>query len=397
MESKIIEALSYGPLLSKELANKLKKKRVKDIQKSIDTLLKENLISKYKLGNNVQYSLVTDTDKNVDKSTPVQIDVKDFDSLKALNSVLLGIVDHYKTEILFLRDQLRNKDHFFEQQQNIMDSLIKNNTFKDSSEKKVHRNSANSSKQSLEFDQSITLNSIDETKASTINSSLSTSNETPNSFLIIDEQSDLENKDTQTNPPLIENNFNRNRHQRKVPGNSTYANLTEKGKKCAILSDSICRRINMKILNEHIKRGYAIRKTYIGASPQELEHYMIKPIVDENPDSCVINIGINKIGKEDPKEIVKNILKCVKKCREYGIQDIMVSSLTFRPNFQAQIHEVNSLLFEKSNELNFFFIDNDNIRANHIWRDNLHLNDMGRDILANNIINAINLLHARAD
>ena len=57
MEDKIKELLRNGPLLSQEIATQLGKSRVKDIQKSLNKLLKAEIIHKNKIANRVQWSL----------------------------------------------------------------------------------------------------------------------------------------------------------------------------------------------------------------------------------------------------------------------------------------------------------------------------------------------------
>ena len=150
----------------------------------------------------------------------------------------------------------------------------------------------------------------------------------------------------------------------------------------------------MKEFNRHIKNGNTFKKIYLGATPQELHHYIAKPLEDEHPDSAILHIGTNSIASDDVNTIVNNVVRCVNRCREYGVNNVFVSQLTYRPGHEKKINEVNDLLCTNQFIHDFSIIDNSNISAYHVWRDNLHLNNEGRDILANNIIDAVNRAHA---
>ena len=73
-----------------------------------------------------------------------------------------------------------------------------------------------------------------------------------------------------------------------VPGNSSYSNLTKSGNKICILSDSICKGINMRELNYYINKGYAYRKTFEGAKSHELAHYCVLTLLNDKPDIVLV-------------------------------------------------------------------------------------------------------------
>ena len=78
-----------------------------------------------------------------------------------------------------------------------------------------------------------------------------------------------------------------------------------------MFTDSICRRIDMKEFNNFIIDGNAFTKTFIVASSDELHHYMEKHLDEERLDTCIINVGRIRLGKDDDFKIVENIIKCV--------------------------------------------------------------------------------------
>ena len=249
-----------------------------------------------------------------------------------------------------------------------------------------------------------TENIIPQNTSNTIRSTVNCSVRTSNRYDVLDDDSDsdamLDNnniqigifKDDKVNHKkhTIQNTST---HPKRIPGNSTYSHMTSEGKKCAILSDSMCNRIDMKEFNKYIKKGSAFRKTFPGATPKELHYYIAKPLEDEKPDSCVISVGQNRIGKDKPAVIVTDMIECANRCKDYGVNQVLVSSLTCRPGHDRDINEVNALLKSKQFTHDFTLIFNENIHASYIWRDDIHLNNLGRDIIANNIINAVNRAH----
>ena len=107
----------------------------------------------------------------------------------------------------------------------------------------------------------------------------------------------------------------------------------------------------------------------------------------------MISVGQNRIGNDNPADIVTDIIECVNRYKEYGVNQVLVSSLTCRPGHDRDINEVNAILKSKQFIHDFILIFNENIHASHIWRDDIHLNNWGRNISANNIINAVNRAH----
>ena len=173
------------------------------------------------------------------------------------------------------------------------------------------------------------------------------------------------------------------------PGNSTYASISKHGKKVAILSDSICRSIRMKEFNDFVKNGYTYRKTYPGATINELAHYCLKTLKEDNPDTCILNIG-NNLRSHQPNEIYKGIVDLLNICHNHGVNDVYVSAIPLRIGQEKTISEINNFPRTKTFVHNYILIDNSNINHNHISKGNVHLNYEGTIVLANNFIRAIN-------
>ena len=180
--------------------------------------------------------------------------------------------------------------------------------------------------------------------------------------------------------------------QRTHPGNSTYANITKRGKKIVIISSSICKRINMNKFHDNLKNGNAIKRCFSGATASQFLHFIMPTLEEEKPDTVILQIGTNNFTKkrQNAQEILKEILDVVDLCQHNGVNDVFVSSVINRPSFQSKVDELNRYLDANAREHNFTFIDNSNIQEIHLWRDKVHLNNKGIMLLANNFLNILN-------
>ena len=202
----------------------------------------------------------------------------------------------------------------------------------------------------------------------------------------------------ETRPNVVINEYPENdkveyKQPKLVPGNSTYANISSQGRKILILSDSTLSRLQMKKLNNDINIGRAYRKCFPGATPSEMVHYCLPTLRDDKPDIVVIHTGTNSLFRDDTQDIANEVLNIVNICRNHGVSEIFVSGITFRKPYLTKIIEFNNYMNSMKLSLDFRYINNDNIYAKDIGKDNIHLNYSGIGKIANNIINAINALH----
>ena len=175
-----------------------------------------------------------------------------------------------------------------------------------------------------------------------------------------------------------------------IPGNSSYANIATKGKKICIVTDSICSRIKMKVFNRFINNGRAYRKAFSGGTSDEIAYYCIHTLVNNKPDTVIINAGSNDLHNLTSDVIAQNVSNIVNICHKHGVTNVFVSSIIYRKDMSEKVSEINSLL--KSNEAlyDYVFIDNSNVTPQNIWIDNIHPNNEGLEKIANNFINALN-------
>ena len=87
-------------------------------------------------------------------------------------------------------------------------------------------------------------------------------------------------------------------------------------------------------------------------------------------------MGTNDIlNAEDDKDLIaESAIDITKECVRLGVKDVFVSSVTVNTRrSSAFISAVNNILQDKC-ATQFHFIDNSNIKKEHLWKDGLHLN-----------------------
>ena len=189
--------------------------------------------------------------------------------------------------------------------------------------------------------------------------------------------------------------------QKVVPGNRTYASAAKYGKKAVVIGDSHLRRINRRLFNDSLPNCKGNIKFFSGAKTLDLEHY-IKPTLNNNrPDAVIIHVGSNDINFRNfscdtaANDIAENIIKVALLCKEYGVNEVIISSILPKSNIKLSklIRQVNGRLFDLCREINIYFLSNDNISRNFICKDGVHLNQEGTHILASNFVNFVKSIY----
>lgn len=129
-----------------------------------------------------------------------------------------------------------------------------------------------------------------------------------------------------------------------------------------------------------------------GATSKDMLSYAQPTLDRENSDAILIHVGINVVivKRKTPIDIADSILSVGRQCKDGGINEVIISSITRtkRSRFQMKINKVNSVLKNLCLINDFIFIDNVNI--NDCYDDLLHLKYFGTCRLANNFLKVIN-------
>ena len=96
-------------------------------------------------------------------------------------------------------------------------------------------------------------------------------------------------------------------------------------------------------------------------------------------------------GEGDKNLIAESVIDIAKECVRMGVKDVFVSSVTVNTRrSSAFISAVNNILQDKCATHQFHFIEHSNIKKEHLWKDGLHLNRSGKDLLMNNFLCSLN-------
>ena len=107
--------------------------------------------------------------------------------------------------------------------------------------------------------------------------------------------------------------------------------------------------------------------------------------MDDKPDAVIIYVGTNDIlTNANHQEIARNVIKIDLNCKNYGVNDVVISSVLVKknPNLNALIRRVNDLLRDLCSMNGFGYICNDTITTGYLWKDGIHLQDLGKNNLS---------------
>ena len=159
------------------------------------------------------------------------------------------------------------------------------------------------------------------------------------------------------------------------------------------MGDIHIKRIRRNDFNKELRNGKTIVRSLSGTNTKQLDHYIIPPLVEDRPDAVIIHVGTNDIlTNANHEEIARNIIKIGLNCKNYGVNDVVISSILVKknPNLNALIRRVNDLLRDLCSMNGFGYICNDAITTEYLWKDGIHLQDLGTNILISNFIKFVN-------
>ena len=158
----------------------------------------------------------------------------------------------------------------------------------------------------------------------------------------------------------------------------------EQKKRVVITGDSILNGIHEKGLS----RNHNVKIKNFSGGTSETIFENLNDIIKSKPDCLIIHAGTNDLTNginllNQAKKIVKEVKKMSPNTK------VVFSSITTRKdrkNIDKKVSEVNSYLKNYCSQKNIDFIDNSNIKEEHLGKKKLHLVKKGDSILANNFL-----------
>lgn len=423
MEDQIKEMLKQGILTSQDIAFKLGKRKVKDIQNLLNKLLNQKMIKKDKIGSQNQWSLVHDevAVEVIEESFQEQISKHENQEAKLseINSYvnLLKLVNsNFIQDILFLRREVEKKNELIASQQQIINVLVLDQhkqriyptthqeddfkpytkTFKpymENLEKPFGMNSryqplynVASSEQdgkdnddndfnddvcySLESDkvdvskQDMRMNNINKHLISQQSSS-SKSNEERPSVVVYDEPEKNHFK----------NNYKKDLHLRRENNKSLIL----------LVGDSMVKNITGYQLKQKCKQTNVMVRSHVGGKIKNIKNLMLDLLEDVKPNAVCFHVATNDISSgRSIEEIVCDIENLVDLLQRQGVVPV-ISLLTPRSDkFATKVEIINKRLI--------ILCNHENITKNHLNIGGLHIAREHTSLFSNNFVNFFNYL-----
>ena len=107
----------------------------------------------------------------------------------------------------------------------------------------------------------------------------------------------------------------------------------------------------------------------------------------------MLHIGSNCINNQtkdrvNTEKLTGDIIISGKSCIDLGVKEELISSILPKKNIALTrlMQQVDDSLREQCILNEFVFISNHNISRTHLWKDGIHLEDLGTNILAGNFV-----------
>ena len=182
------------------------------------------------------------------------------------------------------------------------------------------------------------------------------------------------------------------------PGVNPFNIAVKDGKTTVVFSTSIAKRINNREFNKEYRNGTVRIRRFHGARAKQMKHYVLPTLVDESPQVVVLQCGGNdlpttKMNPTPVETIAKYIVDTAKICENHGATQILISGIITRKKqayMEKRRRDLNNLLQDMCYDFGYIYIDNDNIKLEHLFVDGVHLDRDGSDILACNLLHSLN-------
>ena len=193
-------------------------------------------------------------------------------------------------------------------------------------------------------------------------------------------------------PSVVVNNHPENQHSFGRKFSAPESKFSKR--KIVIFSDSIPRH-RFSEFNYWFHKGYVQLKSFPGGTSNELLYYVEPTLQNKNFDDAPLHVGVNDLLNDESQDSVQNLLDNLRqiglKCKSAGVKRVLISGIVVNNKLtSAYISSVNQRISNMCRDNSFVFIDDNNIPTSSLFRDGLHLLEVGKRILANNFIDNLN-------
>ena len=313
------------------------------------------------------------------------------------------LIQNLQSEVLFLREQLRNQENYFlgeitflrnqfatftlQKPQTLFNdtNAINNTPFKTIS-------TSNQVNDKCIIDNGLiqkSLNSTDSSNKYNINNENNSNNKNKNKNIYKSKGNNTKgkvNKNTHIErknkpPPSKDNKKNHTQRKNEPPPGPI--------KKVVILGDSLVKDLHGWELSQDLENCRIFVNKFPGAITEDIQHHAI-PSFRTDPDHYIIHIGTNDLqSSKSAEDIAEKIVD-----QALGLKsdkcDVSVSSLIKRRDkCNDKAMSVNSHLKDLCHAKNLYFIDHSKLKFYHTNTSRIHLNTKGANILGKTFVDHI--------
>ena len=138
-----------------------------------------------------------------------------------------------------------------------------------------------------------------------------------------------------------------------ILGNSTFSGIIKHGRKICVVGYSYIKRIKRNDFNKEFRQGKAFFRSFSGANPKQLCHYIIPTRINDKFDTIAIQVSTNDIlSHANHENIAHSIINIKSDCKNNGVNEMLISSILVKksPNLTAIVRRVNDMLRARLHE-----------------------------------------------
>ena len=92
----------------------------------------------------------------------------------------------------------------------------------------------------------------------------------------------------------------------------------------------------------------------------------------------MLHVGVNDLLEDNSKSKIENLERnlrfIVEKCHTYGVKNVFTSRSLYTTRIGLLVlQRTHEVIVHLCNKLGVCYVDNRNIRRNHLWKDGVHL------------------------
>ena len=286
-------------------------------------------------------------------------------------NLLVGIIESFKNEIMFLRDQIKHKDEFLTSQQNVISKLVNKNRTKGKAESQTDNKSV--------YDDCDDDSSI---------SSGHTSQDDQN-FLPVRSRNEVkkQQRNLKKRPSIVtqkkpEKNHFTNNYRNNEPSVPTKPLI-------ALLGDSTTKNLSGYDLKKRFNGDINIMvRSQRGAKIKNIKNLMIDMIEDVTPTAICYHVGTNEISSDkELREIKDEFRELLLLTERQGIIPILSLATARSGRYASRVNELNDIMKDLCNDLRMGYIEHKNIGNEHLNASGLHIASKHTSLFGSNFVN----------